>query len=483
MSAIAAHQYPSSTDRRYSSIAQYDPATFFSYPQPSLGAVTASPASLEGSYALNSPPTAAAYVWDTDPSSYSTSSAPANPNAYSSTPSGPSYSSDYSSHRTVVSSRSNPYSVPAPSSSAPSASLSSPSRSTYGASSRSYSSLADAAVSPHQSPPASNRIHHGHWASNALYTIDSSDTMSPPPPSPDADSPPPIKEEDPEGGFVIEVSVPAEQPIISPMPEVPLRATHAPPKMRKMMYSFRLENFAMHDGIRSAATAPGSGGIEVGPLREKPVEIEWQVDLEDALVPQEPEAFRYGTLPPPQQTRPSRTSDLYRAVSPASSRQSTRTGYSSTGSLSPPLSVEYSSAVESESWDASSGYGSVADSASTSTASNSGMAAGSPTFAAVMTPAQSLGWGLRGFGAGEMDAVESSSTYRRPGSVQSSLSRVSQAHGQYAIAGGSRSAYQQQPSQYGYDSTFSRGGSMSSRYGSDVYASSTSSSSAWNRTS
>lgn len=418
MSAIAAHQYTSANDRRYSSIAQYDSPAFFSYSQPSLGAVTASPASLEGTYALATPPTNS-YVWDThDPSPYSTSSAPAIP--YSSSPPGPSYSSDYSSHRSLVPSRSNPYSVPAPSSSAPSSSLSSPSRSSYGPSSRSYSSLADAAVSPHHSPPASNRIHHGHWDSNALYTIDSSDTMSPPPPSPDADSPPPIKEEDPEGGFVIEVSVPAEQPIISPMPEVPLRATHAPPKMRKMMYSFRLENFAMHDGIRSAATAPGSGGIEVGPLREKPVELEWQLDLEDALLPQEPEAFRYGALPPPQHTRPARSSDLYRAVSPASSRQSTRTGYSSTGSLSPPLSVEYSPAVESESWDASSGYGSVADSASTSTASNTGMAAGSPTFAAVMTPAQSLGWGLRGFGAGEMDAVEPSSTYRRPGSVQSS---------------------------------------------------------------
>ncbi len=253
-------------------------------------------------------------MWAThNPSSYLTPSAPANPNAYSSTPPGPSYSSDYSSHRTLVSlSRSNPYSI-----SAPSPSLSSPSRSSYGTSSRSYTPLADAAVAPHYSPPTSDRIHHGHWDSNALYTIDSSDAISPPPPSPDADSPPPIQEDDPEGGFVIEVSVRAEHSIISPMPENPIRATHAP-KMRKMMYSFRLENFAMHDGICSATTAPGSGSIEVDPLREKPVELEWQVDLKGAFVPQVPDGFCYGALPPPRPN--SRSSYLYRAVSPASSR-------------------------------------------------------------------------------------------------------------------------------------------------------------------
>ncbi|KAI0749073.1 hypothetical protein C8Q74DRAFT_375482 [Fomes fomentarius] len=440
MSAIAAHQsyrYSSSTDRRYSSIAQYDSDPSFSYSQPSLGAVTASPTSLEGRSALNNPPTAS-YVWAThNPSSYLTPSAPAN--AYSSTPPGPSYSSDYSSHRILVSSCSNPYSVPAPSSSAL---LSSPSHSSYGASSRSYSSFADAAVSPHHSPHASNRLPHGHWDSNALYTVESSDTMSPPKPSPDADSLPLIKEEDSNAVFVIEVPVPAEQPNFSPIPGVPIRATHVPPKMRRMMYTFRLENFAMYDGIHSTSTAPGSGGIEVGPLREKPIELEWQVHLEDALVPQVPQAFHYGALPPPRPTTPS------------SSRQSTRTGYSSTGSVSPPLSVEYSPIVKSESWNASSEYPSVADSTFTSTASNSGMPAGSPTFTA---PVHSLGWGLCGFRAGEMDPVELSTMYRRPGCVQSSLSRVSQAHIQCLLGGGSTSAYPQQPSRYGYDSATSSG--------------------------
>ncbi|KAI0693305.1 hypothetical protein C8T65DRAFT_744768 [Cerioporus squamosus] len=45
------------------------------------------------------------------------------------------------------------------------------------------------------------------------------------------------------------------------MPEVPLRAKHAPPQFRKMMYSFHLENFSIHDGNCSAATQLGPGGI------------------------------------------------------------------------------------------------------------------------------------------------------------------------------------------------------------------------------
>ncbi|KAI0716392.1 hypothetical protein C8Q76DRAFT_692119 [Earliella scabrosa] len=475
MSALAAHYV---SDRRYSDI-HYDPAAYFSYSQPSLGAVTASASSLEGSYALGAPSTSS-YVWDTHESvlssSYSTSSsAPANAYSSSSTsahpgPSAlPTYPSDYASHR-IPSSRSNAFSASSAASSTAASGLSSPSsRSSYASAPRAYSSLADAAISPASSSAVPSRLQNAQWDNSALYTIDTADTMSPPPSSPIAPSPsPPIKEEDPEMGFVIEVSVPDKQPLASNMSEVPLRATHAPPRMRKMMCSFRLENFAMHDGIRSAATQPGAGGIEVGPLREKPVELEWQVELDTPLVPQEPDALRHGFVPQAP-SRSARTSDLYRTVSPASgpSRQSTRSTYDTPSSPSPPLSVDYSpAAVDSDSWDASSGYGSVADSGSGSTP----VMTASPTFAAVMTPAQSLGWNLRP-GYGEMGLSESS-TYRRPVSVQSSLSRVSQTNGQYLIGGGSKSAYQQHPSQYAYDSTsFSRGSSSSGRY-SEVYASS-----------
>ncbi|KAI0739161.1 hypothetical protein C8Q80DRAFT_234506 [Daedaleopsis nitida] len=284
MSAIAAHYQPApAADRRYGDIAHYDPATFFSYSQPSL----------EGSYALNSNPAAAASYWDThDAPAYPTASAPSLPaNNYASSPSSPAhagpslsaYPSDYSAHRSL--SRSTVY--PSASASASAISSSSSSRSAYPSSARAYSSLANAAVSPTSSAPAPPRLQNAQWDHSSLYTIDPDAEAPTPPPSSHA-STPPIKEEDAESSFVIEVSVPAEQPTASPMPEVPLRATHAPPKMRKMMYSFRLENFAMHDGIRSAATQPGSGGIEVGPLKEEPVELQWQIDLDSSLVPNSP---------------------------------------------------------------------------------------------------------------------------------------------------------------------------------------------------
>ncbi|KAI0915906.1 hypothetical protein AcV5_003385 [Taiwanofungus camphoratus] len=66
------------------------------------------------------------------------------------------------------------------------------------------------------------------------------------------------------------------------MAEVPLRATGASREMRKMMGAFRLDPFAMHNGIRSAAVAAPPAGIEIGPLREEPVMLEFQVHLDHA---------------------------------------------------------------------------------------------------------------------------------------------------------------------------------------------------------
>ncbi|KAI0720812.1 hypothetical protein C8T65DRAFT_274403 [Cerioporus squamosus] len=493
MSAIAAHQYASALDRRYADhAAHYDPATFFSYSQPSLNAVTASHAALDGSYALSAP-AAPSYVWDThEPvqspsfSTSSSSSLSANANPYSpssaSANPGPSslhnYAPEYSSHRQLAAPRP-PAAYSVPSATAPG--LSSPtSRSSYASGPRSYSALAAAAISPSSSPSLPSRLQNAQWDESALYTIEPSEPTSPPPASPSSThATPPIKEEDAEGSFIIEVSVPAEQPNPSPMPEVPLRATHAPPKMRKMMYSFRLENFAIHDGIRSAATQPGPGGIQVGPLREKPVMLEWQVELNEPLVPQD-DVFQYGAAPSSAGKAPSRTSsDLLRPHSPPSPRSSSRAIYDSTSSPSPSLSLEYTTAVDNDSWDAaSSGYGSVTDPSSGTT---SGMG-GSPTFSSVMTPAQSLAWNLR---LPESEIGLEASSYRRQGSVQSSLSRVSQAHGQYLLGGSSKPAYPH-ASQYnhghGHDSSgFSRVNNGGSRY-PDVYASSASGSS-WYRSS
>ncbi|TBU55348.1 hypothetical protein BD310DRAFT_826045 [Dichomitus squalens] len=488
MSAVAAHPAyaPSAADRRYGhelaahAHAHYDPATFFSYSQPSLNAVTASAAALDPSY--NSP--SSSYPWDASFQTSSSSSLANDPAAFApSASSGPPSLSnlgatyaDYSAHRPALPARSSAHyhiphhPQPASPASTHSSTISSPtSRSPYSSSSRGYSSLA-AANASHSATSSAARLQHATWDSSCLYTIDPCDPVHTPlsPLSP-LTSPPstPIKTEDPDGGLVIEVSVPA-QPVSGAMPEVPLRATHAVPEMKRMMYAFRLENFAMHDGIKSAAVQPGSGGIEVGPLKEQPVELEWQVQLDAPLVADEEEdAFRYPTAPRAQGKTAARPSTLYRQDTPVSPRQTGRGGYVSMGSASPASSLDYPSAVENDAWDASSGYGSVAG-----TSARSGPpSTSSPSFPSVMTPAQSLNWDYQ---PGEASIPPS--TYRRQPqpSGQRSLSRVSQTHGQYLLSGSSSSkVVYPQASQYnGYESSGYPRHTSSSRYGGDVYAAS-----------
>ena len=97
------------------------------------------------------------------------------------------------------------------------------------------------------------------------------------------------EEEDYEGGFIFELAsdAPPVLPLLDSMPEVPLRATQACKAMRKLMGAFRLDPFAMHNGVKSAASQSVPVGIEVGPLREPPVTFEWQLDLVYPLVPQD----------------------------------------------------------------------------------------------------------------------------------------------------------------------------------------------------
>ncbi|PIL23607.1 hypothetical protein GSI_14920 [Ganoderma sinense ZZ0214-1] len=490
MSAIAAH-YASSPDRRYAHDLAYDvPQPFFNYTHSSLNAVTAAPSSsLDSSYALGSGAAASSYVWDTPYPTSSSSSLAATTAAFASSShpasAGPStssnltaYAPDYASHRPSFAVRSSAasYQISATSSSSPLPPA--PSRPSYTSASRSYSSLAPAPTTPHAPSPSSSRLQNATWDSTSLYTIEPSEPIAAPvsAPSPAATSPPstPIKSEDPDGEFIIEVTVPSD-PAPGAMPEVPLRAIHAVPEMKKMMYAFRLENFAMHDGIKSAATQPGSGGIEVGPLRERPVEIEWQVQLDVPLIAEEEEAFRYGSMPQtPSRAGAVRKSALYRADTPMSPRESARASYASVGSASPALSMDYPLAVDNDGWDTSSAYGG-------NSSSSASAATSSPNFAAVMTPAQSLGWSMRGYQAGDVDLE--SSTYRRPPppSGQSSLSRVSQAHGQYILSGSSKTAYQQSSPYAGYESAGYSRNASGGRYAQEVYASSSSSSSTWFR--
>ena len=508
MSAIAAAPYPASVDRRYT---DYDAASFPFYAQPSLNAVTAA-SSLDAAYPLP----AASYTWDTHDSaqspSYPTSSSSslsATTHAYStSSPAhpGPAYAPDaYASQRSLLPSRSPSF----PFSSPPSTT----SRASYASGTRPYSSLASAgAVASSSSPPslsaARTQNAHSQWDSQTLYTIDDPAPLSSPSPSSitgplsplsqPPSSPPPVKEEDKEGEIIFEVTSHTEPSGGAPMTEVPLRATHAPPEMRCRMNLFRLESFAMHDGVHSAATQPGAGGIEVGPLREEPIELEWQVELSVPLVPEDDEPAQPVPGPSKPVPRPSMSNNIpfyQRAASPRGSpyaRLNSFRGAASAGSASPQLDLEYASPV-SETWDAgssASAYESVTD--------PGGSGAGSPSFAAIATPAQSLGWAMRGYatgGAGDVDLEDLA--YRRQAQQAQALpssrtsfnfsdnaradacapvSRVSQAGGQYVLSGGSRSAYHPTPA-YGLESTSYSRGVSSSRY-AQVYASANSSA-AW----
>ncbi|KAH9917670.1 uncharacterized protein BXZ73DRAFT_53317, partial [Epithele typhae] len=450
-------------------------AAFFSYSQPSLNAVT-------GTTPADSYAPAPSFDWDTHPSapysphshSYSTSPHPAHSGPTSSLST---YPADYHSSRPLVSSRSSSFPYPA-ASSAPAAA-----RSAYTPAHRTYSSLAPptnlAPANVSSAHSSSRAIPHTHWDASSLYTMDPIDPVSSPvstsgsttassPLSPPL-TPPPIKEEDTaDGGFIVEVFTPTEQPYGSPMAEVPLRATHAPPMMRKMMSSFRLENFAMHDGICSAATQPGSGGIEVGPLTEEPVELDpWQAYELDPTPAyyghrhhssKRHKSAHHTTGFEAASSRPA----FYRAPSPAvSSHTSERS--------SPLVDLQYQPSVD-DSWDGSSAYGSVAD---TTTSSSASIPSGaSPTFAAAVTPAQSLSWVMRTGYTGEVD-VDTAGHYRRQAtqpSVQTSLSRVSHAPGQYMLGGGSRAPYQAAAASYAFESSGYSRTTTSGRYG-DLYAS------------
>ncbi|KAH9886059.1 hypothetical protein C8Q73DRAFT_795577 [Cubamyces lactineus] len=512
----------------------YDPSSYFShYSPPSLSNVAAP--SLDAAYSLShaANTSGASYSWDAhDPgavqsASYSSvpSSSSASVNAYhhSATPassvacsavsSNASYIA-YSTHNDSYSSTTTNYptsrsiNLPSPSSTT---STRTSARAAQSSGARSYSSLAAAAAATTSTTGSSStpRLQNATWDSTGLYTIDPADpvsqssghhayTHSPATSPPHTPVSPPIKEEEAEGEFIIEVSVPAD-PVPSTMPEVPLRAIHAPPRQRKMMYSFRLDSFATHDGIHSAAKQPGAGGIEVGPLREKPVEFEWQAELSNPLVPDDEDTARYWvpSSPKPKGQSQSRCRDCPTMPSSRKANRAAEDGFTDSprraqrimfgggGSVSPALSLEYAPGqLDPDSWDGSSsgGYASV-------TENRSGSATGatsSPTFAHIMTPAQSLGWSMR-YQTGEVDLEPS--TYQRQHAAQPSLSRVSQPSQSafmFSAASSSKSSYDRQQHQaqtqattYGYESGYSR---SSGRY-AEVYAPSSSSNSGWYRSS
>lgn len=144
------------------------------------------------------------------------------------------------------------------------------------------------AAAPHSRPCSSSsrpssgdrpRFEAASWDEPDLYRFD--DHPDPPrDPSPAPPLPRVKQEEIAADEFVFEMApaVPAAVPHYAPMTEVPLRATQASKKMRKMMGVFRLDPFAMHNGQRGPAVATWSGE-EIGPLKEAPRYFEFQLDL------------------------------------------------------------------------------------------------------------------------------------------------------------------------------------------------------------
>ncbi|THG96129.1 hypothetical protein EW026_g5646 [Hermanssonia centrifuga] len=87
--------------------------------------------------------------------------------------------------------------------------------------------------------------------------------------------------------------------IHAPKPEVPLRATQASPEMRILMGCFRLNPFATQNGHRGTAATTSWSGEEIGPLREPPRFIDFQLEIPHAAS-SEPDL-------PPRRSMPSPT--------------------------------------------------------------------------------------------------------------------------------------------------------------------------------
>ncbi|TFK38051.1 hypothetical protein BDQ12DRAFT_135743 [Crucibulum laeve] len=158
----------------------------------------------------------------------------------------------------------------------------------------SYTYKCDLPRSPSHSPEFNSPK---TWRTEDLYSIEDCQTQSSsrhPSSAPslaadlDADE---DTNDDPEGCFIMELSSLQTQTCtmlsqsLAPPTEVPLRATQATKEMRKLMGVFRLNPFAMHNGEgRGVLSSPWCGG-EARPLDEEPLIFEFQLDLDDAVLP------------------------------------------------------------------------------------------------------------------------------------------------------------------------------------------------------
>ncbi|KAL6300755.1 hypothetical protein BKA93DRAFT_752469 [Sparassis latifolia] len=160
--------------------------------------------------------------------------------------------------------------------------------------------------------------------------------------------------------FIFELAPPSPPPPISnhsPLAEVPLRATGACSAMRKMMSVFRLDPFAVHNGHGAAVAALPL--MEVGPLTEEPVIVE--ISGPPRVLPGPPEPGARGQPPyPPGHLSSSSAPSIYAGT------------YDALGDESQWLFRD---------WDLEYRFGPVDEPSS--------------SFASIMTPVQSLYWGMQ----------------------------------------------------------------------------------------
>ncbi|TDL25153.1 hypothetical protein BD410DRAFT_837393 [Rickenella mellea] len=105
-----------------------------------------------------------------------------------------------------------------------------------------------------------------------------------------------VVKSEPEDSFILEMGTEnlTAPPVISFTPmTAPLRATHASADMRKLMGVFRLDPFTMLNGVRGSPRAWQYGpDAEVGPLEEEPIMFEFQLELDQPLIPATPTGSR-----------------------------------------------------------------------------------------------------------------------------------------------------------------------------------------------
>lgn len=135
------------------------------------------------------------------------------------------------------------------------------------------------------------RLASASWEPD-LYRFDdlaaSSSPLSQATLSPSPAPAPNVKEEDTQDDFVLETPLAydvnhASSVVFNAMTEVPLRATGASKEMRKLMGVFRLDPFTAHGTVRNPDPNIAWNGEPIGPLREKPHLIEFQIDIPGAV--------------------------------------------------------------------------------------------------------------------------------------------------------------------------------------------------------